>query len=260
MQCPDCKSQLKVVKDKLIDKNKELEIIYCPDCGGFWLDSDTVNKLSVKNIDVYEKRAKPAFATNGFKSELRKCPQCQADLELVRAESIPSNVFVYTCKKCLKNWFSKGELKKFKQAQEAKIAYVKHWQVPLKSTFSILLPLFIIILIMISIPVTIFLVRVRQRSEVVAEEIISQPQVIKVDNNSVLISFETDKQVLSRIEYGLDKNKPLALEISLNPDNFHQVTLTSLLADRIYWYKLQVDLDDQSLTTPYYFFNTYIND
>ena len=50
MKCPNCQATL------LIADKKGIEIEYCPECRGIWLDRGELEKLTERSADHYSKR------------------------------------------------------------------------------------------------------------------------------------------------------------------------------------------------------------
>lgn len=67
------------------------------------------------------------------------CPQCLRPLERTTEDNIPPDVTAFRCSDSHGYFFPAGELRKFKESQEAKIAYHERWHVPLTSVASAIL-------------------------------------------------------------------------------------------------------------------------
>ncbi len=50
MKCPNCQTTL------LITEKKGIEIDYCPDCRGIWLDRGELEKLTERSAEHYSSR------------------------------------------------------------------------------------------------------------------------------------------------------------------------------------------------------------
>ncbi|WP_413558343.1 zf-TFIIB domain-containing protein [Bdellovibrio sp. HCB209] len=55
MKCPHCKD-----KDLVMSERKGVEIDYCPDCRGIWLDKGELDKILERSEKENEASAKPA--------------------------------------------------------------------------------------------------------------------------------------------------------------------------------------------------------
>ncbi|MFC1711487.1 fibronectin type III domain-containing protein [Patescibacteria group bacterium] len=251
--CPDCKSNLESTEFKPKKSNHHHKITYCSSCGGFYLESVTVNNLSLKDVKRLLKLLKPGSSSE---AEIKNCPSCNVKLLRLTEESIPLNVSIYACEKCHKRWFPSGQLLKFKKAQEAKLKYVVEWNVPLKSIFAIILPLLLIAFIGGSIPLTLNLLKSSQSSQVGAEDIMSKPVVVNVASTEMLVSFTTHESAKTGIEYGFFKDNLSFLTISSTKNTFHKIILTNLEPGKTYHYRLVVESDGKKITSPLYSFNT----
>ena len=69
MQCPECKSELKV------ENFKGMEVKKCPQCAGLWLDLPEMDQLE-DTVYSYEDDSKGTRVFSTFKSDF-SCPVCQ---------------------------------------------------------------------------------------------------------------------------------------------------------------------------------------
>jgi len=106
MLCPACKA------DMFALEFERIEIDYCPDCGGVWLDSgelqligERAGALHGKMLAALEKRA--GTRTSG--SGRRRCPICRKAL-LSTATPDEDRIELDICKRGHGIWFDKGEL------------------------------------------------------------------------------------------------------------------------------------------------------
>lgn len=112
----------------------------CPHCRGTWASGFAVNFLA----DVVEHPRPPAVVHPPLLTPL--CPECKAHLLSLRSDNVPASVTAYRCPAGHGYFFPTGELTKFKEAQQAKIAYHKLWNIPIPSISSVLLASVVIIL------------------------------------------------------------------------------------------------------------------
>ena len=103
MDCPVCKNAMITLE------LQEVEIDYCTDCGGIWLDAGELEILL----------GEPEKATqllNSFKTEQtsgeknRKCPICLKKMNKITVGSSKSVLLIDKCRKGDGLWFDKGEL------------------------------------------------------------------------------------------------------------------------------------------------------
>jgi hypothetical protein len=88
---------------------REVEIDYCTDCAGIWLDAGELEIL----LGEPEKAEKllDSFKTHpGSSQQIRKCPICRKKMEKVVVGSAKPNLLIDRCRKADGLWFDKGEL------------------------------------------------------------------------------------------------------------------------------------------------------
>jgi len=184
MICPYCQEKL-ITKEVKVKDGTPIDIEYCPNCGGYWLDHWEVNFIPFKNIKKIIKGT-PKKPNPDIGERVMKCPHCHKRLEILQGENVPLNTTVFFCPQCHGNWFPKGQLLAFKKAQEAKLAYFKTWQIPLGSVFSILLPMFLICLITASIPLTVYLSQRKQQQYLKAQGLVNNFRIYFIDEKTGL--------------------------------------------------------------------------
>lgn len=120
MLCPNCDTELKIVKVNSQSKGFVLEIEQCSKCGGLWFDkyelyqipsneAKKINYLDIKSINSRHK----------IKKDL-KCPKDKSNLEILKDSHLPKNVAISFCHKCNGIWLNKGDLHNFKKKIESK--------------------------------------------------------------------------------------------------------------------------------------------
>ncbi|MCF7919311.1 MAG: zf-TFIIB domain-containing protein [Candidatus Cloacimonetes bacterium] len=99
MECPRCKASAVILE------LKDVEIDYCPKCGGIWLDAGELERLLGDNArKIYSTFQKERFS----KEKKLRCPACHRKMNKVVLISTRIDI-------CPKNhgiWFDKGELQK----------------------------------------------------------------------------------------------------------------------------------------------------
>jgi len=106
MQCPACKSEMFVLEFDLV------EIDYCLECRGVWLDSGELEMIG-ERAGAVQKELLTALdqgrADRGAAEEKRRCPVCRKVLR--RADTGGKNPIVLDrCPKRHGIWFDRGEL------------------------------------------------------------------------------------------------------------------------------------------------------
>lgn len=100
MRCPVCKQEMVVLE------LEGVEIDYCLDCGGVWLDAGEL-ELLLGSKEKTEETLSALFIEKNIKEERRKCPICLKKMGKVR---YGGKVIVDKCENNDGLWFDKGEL------------------------------------------------------------------------------------------------------------------------------------------------------
>ncbi len=103
MDCVACKEPMIVLE------LEQVEIDYCLDCGGVWLDAGELELLLEKPGEVKEFLEKPGASGQITPSD-RKCPICDKKMEEI-ALGNDKPVHIDRCPKGHGLWFDRGELK-----------------------------------------------------------------------------------------------------------------------------------------------------
>jgi Zn-finger nucleic acid-binding protein len=103
MKCPACNNTM------IILEHEQIEIDYCPECCGVWLDGGEL-ELMLDSPD--EARRLPAlFAENPHPAGVpRKCPICRKKMTEVRVGTVEPPLLIDKCKRHHGLWFDKNEL------------------------------------------------------------------------------------------------------------------------------------------------------
>ena len=103
MDCPVCKVAM------ITCQLEEVEVDYCPDCGGIWLDAGELEELLDDTARAKELLAsfKPA---KDCAEKRRKCPICLKKMEKILVGPDESAKLIDRCKKGDGLWFDRGEL------------------------------------------------------------------------------------------------------------------------------------------------------
>jgi len=258
MNCPDCQSILQVINIPIVEKNIKITIVSCLQCGGFLLDSIAVNNLTYSMVEKLAKPNNNNFSTSFVEDKI--CPSCKGKLKIMREESIPQEVTVFTCDSCFNKWFPSGQLLKFKKAQEIKLAYYKEWKIPLKSIFAILLPIIIII------PLINIIWRLRSGSQPTIYLQENLPSNLPVFFNNLNMSFLEDSQAeitystnedcITILEYGLSQTSLKSLTVDTFVQKTHRVVLSELEKNTRYWFRISTQINGQQAVSPFYVLTT----
>ena len=88
---------------------QEVEIDYCTDCGGIWLDSGELELLLGEPEKA--KRLLDSFKIDSTSTEkIRKCPICSKKMQKVIVGSSKPTLLIDKCRRADGLWFDKGEL------------------------------------------------------------------------------------------------------------------------------------------------------
>jgi len=104
MKCPVCKEPM------IILELKEVEIDYCPSCGGIWLDAGELELLIEDEADR-ERILSTFHKASKLSEKKRKCPICHKKMDKVFVGD-NKDVLLDKCPDNDGLWFDHGELKK----------------------------------------------------------------------------------------------------------------------------------------------------
>jgi Zn-finger nucleic acid-binding protein len=102
MNCPHCKEPMIVVE------LNEVEIDYCHECAGIWLDAGEL-ELLIEDSDEKEKMIKSFTQAKQSREKKYKCPRCRKKMEKVFVGE-KEDVLIDRCRFGHGLWFDKGEL------------------------------------------------------------------------------------------------------------------------------------------------------
>jgi Zn-finger nucleic acid-binding protein len=103
MDCPDCKNAMITLE------LEDVEIDYCTNCGGIWLDAGELELLL--NDPGKAKRLLDSFRIDSASTErLKKCPICDRKMQKIIVGSSKPVLLIDKCRRGDGLWFDKGEL------------------------------------------------------------------------------------------------------------------------------------------------------
>ena len=103
MDCPACKNAMITLE------LEGVEIDYCTDCGGIWLDAGELELLL--NEPDKAKHMLDSFKIDTFSTEkIRKCPICDKKMQKIVVGSSKPTLLIDKCRRGDGLWFDKGEL------------------------------------------------------------------------------------------------------------------------------------------------------
>lgn len=107
MDCLRCKTEL--INKTIIDFKYVLNIDYCNNCGGIWLDNGELTRLE-KTIEptFYEIRKIPGKEAQ---EKILACPVCNLAPVMIKARHFRDrHVIIDYCPKCKGIWLDTGEI------------------------------------------------------------------------------------------------------------------------------------------------------
>ena len=103
MDCPECKNAMITLE------LEDVEIDYCTNCGGIWLDAGELELLL--NEPEKAKELLNSFRIDSESDErIRKCPICNRKMQKIIADSSKPALLIDKCRRGDGLWFDKGEL------------------------------------------------------------------------------------------------------------------------------------------------------
>ena len=88
---------------------KEVEIDYCIDCGGIWLDAGELEMLLGETRKA--KQLLDSFASDSKSTETKRiCPICDKKMEKIKVGSSTPVLLIDKCRRGDGLWFDRGEL------------------------------------------------------------------------------------------------------------------------------------------------------
>ena len=104
MDCPVCKSAMITLE------LNDVEIDYCCDCNGIWLDSGEI-ELLIADARQAQKLFDSFKIEKNITEKLRKCPICLKKMQKISVSQSENPLIIDKCPKDHGLWFDKGELK-----------------------------------------------------------------------------------------------------------------------------------------------------
>lgn len=255
--CPYCHQNLQ--QAKIIDRNDQEHLFYeCFGCGGHWLPrwlANDITKSAAQSADAIT--PKITFSP----PQEPHCPFCQVRLSTIKHDSIANGITVLACPQGHGNFFPKGELIKFKTAQEAKISYHQIWGIPTKSIFSVLLPVIAVLAIAGGVPLAMERLGGSTESRTKASSNFTEPLVQRLSESEVFIIFTTVKEATSQLTLYRDGVIQETITIQNQPSLAHRVRVANLDLGVSYSYELTLKYNTGiTETSPVYFLNTQLQD
>lgn len=197
MRCPHGDGEL-IARSLTGSGGVPLTYHLCLGCMGHWLNAFDANYIPLEALP--DDQIKPPKPKGAY-----VCPECHEPLESSRGEVIPPGVEAWNCTASHGYFFPRGNLRKFRLAQEARVSYHKLWKVPMPPLKTVLLAS-VVLFTVISSVVALRSMSQKQQTQTQAQQIVKYHTAI-VDDSSVTIIGRTDStQQLSIVvpSLGLD--------------------------------------------------------
>lgn len=244
MRCPNGDNIL--VEKSPVHDGMSLHYLFCPSCFGHWLSAFDANYL--RSIDLPNSPALPASQGTPFRSYA--CPQCRRKLERATGENIPEDVLTYRCPEAHGYFFPTGELKKFKEAQEVKLAYHTKWRVPLTSVASALLMSLFGLILSAGLVLGVIEGQRQQTMTSQAEELITSHKTYSDNHGATIIAITSQPVDLTAVVNG--KDYPM-----LAPDNKSHVVRITDLPPGNHQYRFRFQKEGRTLESSVYSFFSF---
>lgn len=236
MVCPQCHQTL-TDKEIITSDNQKALVYECFNCGGHFIPpliANLIPPVTAQNLDSITPKDTPQNSSTVI------CPICQETMSCITDDVVPNNVTVYTCGQNHGNFFPLHQLFAFKRAQKTKLEYHQLWGIPIKSIFSVLLPILGIFTAISAIPFTADQLKTSQESRVKAGELTSSPMVSPIGPNQVVISFTTKVASTSYLKLRLSGGVQI-FPSAVSPQTTHVFNLENLQPGTPYQYELIVN-------------------
>lgn len=250
MDCPHCHQPLSALEIETSDGHIH-SIEECLNCGGHLLEPYLANFLTLetaRNVDSILPKS------HAIPTASPVCSKCGQLMPGIKDDSVPETVTVYTCPNGHGDFFPKGQLLLFKNAQQSKIYYHKLWGIPLRSAFAVLIPILVIFSFATLLPSILEQVSTTQETRIKASEILTPPLITPLSSTQILISFSTRKMAKTSLRFTEGQAKTLS--VSDIPQTNHLISLEDLTPGTLYKYVLVIDTGGRTVTTSEYTFST----
>lgn len=211
----------------------------CLACLGHWTRPFDANYLPLS-----------ALPEDSVKEEVAivfRCPECQEPLERARKDAMAPDVLAWYCPSGHGYFFPRGNLRRFRIAQEARVTYHKLWNIPMPPIRSVLLAS-IILLGAIASTIALAQIQKQQQLETQARDILDYHDVIvSRDREATVIAHTTAKTELT-LSVPL-----LALTIQMNSsDGLSHTYYLGTLSLGTYIYSFSYSANGRMINTPDY--------
>lgn len=128
LNCPNCQSPLSRIQ------LENVEVDHCNNCGGTLFDYNEVNRISLSDAEKLSLMKQ----TNDISGSEKYSPRDGSILKRITDESVPQHITLLKSDTTHEVFAFADDLINFKKAQNAKLAYMKTWHIPLPALSSVL--------------------------------------------------------------------------------------------------------------------------
>ena len=154
----------------------------CLACLGHWTRPFDANYLPLSAL--------PNDTIKPEEMESFRCPECRERLERAHEDAMAPDILAWYCPTGHGYFFPRGNLRRFRMAQEARVTYHKLWNIPMPPIRSVLLAT---ILLILGISAGSVITRIQQTQNVntQARDILTYQKAIPSGGNSIIFLART---------------------------------------------------------------------
>ncbi len=181
MRCPRSDGEL-IGRSAVDSGGMALTYHICLGCLGHWIAPFDANylPLSVLSGDTTRPENITSF----------RCPECHEPLERAHQDAMAPDVLAWYCSSGHGYFFPRGNLAKFRAAQEARVTYHKLWNIPLPAIRTVLLGS-VVLLAALTAGIAIGEIQRQQVTETQAKIVLDYQNVVITNDRTVLITAHT---------------------------------------------------------------------
>lgn len=227
VKCPDCNTRLTEIKIE-----GDAWVFRCFKCGGFWMDSWTVNRMTSKVLSQWRRIGLSEMWRGGGKGV---CPQDGMMLQRYRGESMPPMLAVSRCARCGKWWFPGDTLFSYKPAVEAKISYFQQWGLT-GDLNGLALPIISIAVMITTLGLAVNYSRMQQETAVQADLGIRHMAIAYLGDGKAMVSFSS-QQAVKQVAYRLRSSKNWTIVLTEKEGDLYKAIASDLVVGETYVFK-----------------------
>lgn len=178
MRCPRGDGEL-IVRSAVGSGSIALTYNICLGCLGHWIEPFDANYLPLSALpnDTIKPEERASF----------HCPECNEPLERAHTDAMAPDVLAWYCPSGHGYFFPRGNLRRFRMAQEARVTYHKLWQIPMPPLRTVLLASIFFVAVLAS-TVTFIQIQQSQQAQTQARSIIVYHSAIVTEESVTIIA------------------------------------------------------------------------